>query len=447
MNGIIKKIKNIFPVTTTKAVYIDGTNKTLQQAIDNGEIGGNTTATTSGRGYVEIKLRGAMVTVELVEESTSTPSRVKYSFPTGDSNRLRRMYAWTPSGGTKSIDLPDGTLALNEALIYNFDTNTTRTAINSWGNVSHANNEIVLLYNDCSTDNGHLCIGGALSPYIVTYEQPGGIPIREVPAELISTRGNGNSQGIFIIGERMYLWGHSSDDLETTEGGCIVRNLNDSNITDFKHFLGHMNAPSYSTTRDMMIVGNGSKLYDQTSLPMKGYICKNVKAVLEGMTSSSILRFSDMSAIELDFSQFTGEFKAQLCWGEDSTDYVFLMTNEHRTIRKLRLGKGTNDLGNGTIIGNCGENDYNGTYEVIQIWRTEHSDVVGGFKFYNGCLYSGVKGDIGIRKMELCSNGHIQNSYIMPANKSGTMQGLDIVGDTMYAYTDSAGYKINTKYI
>ena len=67
MNGIIKKIKDIFPVTTTKAVYIDGTNKTLQEAIDNGEIGGNTTATTSGRGYVEIKLRGSMVTVELVE--------------------------------------------------------------------------------------------------------------------------------------------------------------------------------------------------------------------------------------------------------------------------------------------------------------------------------------------------------------------------------------------
>ena len=146
MNGIIKKIKDIFPVTTTKAVYIDGTNKTLQQAIDNGEIGGNTTATTSGRGYVEIKLRGSMVIVELVEESISSPSRVKYSFPTGDSDRLRNMYVWTPSGGIKGMHLPDGTLALNEALIYNFDTNTTRTVIESWGNVIHANNEIVLWF-------------------------------------------------------------------------------------------------------------------------------------------------------------------------------------------------------------------------------------------------------------------------------------------------------------
>ena len=40
MQGLIKKIQGIFPVTTTKAVYMDGTSETLQEAIDNGEIGG-----------------------------------------------------------------------------------------------------------------------------------------------------------------------------------------------------------------------------------------------------------------------------------------------------------------------------------------------------------------------------------------------------------------------
>ena len=34
MNGKKQKIKDIIPVTTTKAVYIDGTNKTLQETID-----------------------------------------------------------------------------------------------------------------------------------------------------------------------------------------------------------------------------------------------------------------------------------------------------------------------------------------------------------------------------------------------------------------------------
>lgn len=37
-----KVIEGIIPVTTTNAVYLDGTNKTLQEAIDNGELGGIT---------------------------------------------------------------------------------------------------------------------------------------------------------------------------------------------------------------------------------------------------------------------------------------------------------------------------------------------------------------------------------------------------------------------
>ena len=37
-----KVIDGIIPVTTTNAVYLDGTNKTLQEAIDNGELGGIT---------------------------------------------------------------------------------------------------------------------------------------------------------------------------------------------------------------------------------------------------------------------------------------------------------------------------------------------------------------------------------------------------------------------
>ena len=40
MDAERKVINGLFPVTTTKAVYIDGTNKTLQEAINNGEICG-----------------------------------------------------------------------------------------------------------------------------------------------------------------------------------------------------------------------------------------------------------------------------------------------------------------------------------------------------------------------------------------------------------------------
>lgn len=41
MKSSIKKLAN-YPVTVTSAIYLDGTSKTLQQAIDDGDIGGNT---------------------------------------------------------------------------------------------------------------------------------------------------------------------------------------------------------------------------------------------------------------------------------------------------------------------------------------------------------------------------------------------------------------------
>ena len=41
MDAERKVIEGVLPVTTTKAVFIDGTSKTLQEAIDNGELGGN----------------------------------------------------------------------------------------------------------------------------------------------------------------------------------------------------------------------------------------------------------------------------------------------------------------------------------------------------------------------------------------------------------------------
>ena len=63
-------------------------------------------------------------------------------------------------------------------------------------------------------------------------------------------------------------------------------------------------------------------------------------------------------------------------------------------------------------------------------------------KYYKGRLYTGIKGDYGIRKMKLCSDGTIQNEYIHPNNMVRVMQGIDIYNSYMYAFTDTAGYKI-----
>ena len=433
MEGTIKKIKNTFPVTTTKAVYIDGTDKTLQQAIDNGEIGGSiTTATTSGRGYCQVALRGAKVFCYHIPESSTAHSTLKYVFPTGDSDRMRRMYVWTPSGENKSYEIPNGQLSANQALVYNFDTNTVQVKDGTWGNVTVANNEIILLYND----NQKNCIKGALKEYVVDYNEVF-IPSRPLPYELCSNEGNGLSQGMFIIGDYMYLWGHSSDDKTTTLGQYRMYSMSDLNtqVGTGTHNLGHMNAPSYSSKKDMMIVANGSKLYDQSSLPMEGWIFPNFKAIMESKPVNIV--FNDLEKITLDLSQFTGEYKAQLCWGEDNSDYVYLMTCDNTIVRKLLLAK--DELG-----------EYTGEYTIVKEYRSEVRGIVGGFKYFNGCLYTGVKGEYCVRKMKLCDNifdstlpGFIQNEYLPIPDVIGATQGLDIYNGMFYVFTDNKGYKID----
>lgn len=425
MKGKIQVIEGIYPVTTLEAVKVgDGTNKTLKDMIDNNEFGGAVTSTTSGRGMCQIELRGCKVVIKEVMENLSTVRRVSYTFPNIDSDRGRRMYVFTPSGGNKTIDIPDGELGLNDALIYNFDSNTLEVRNTSWGNVKVSNNEVLLLYHSYS---GVVC--GELAKYIVDYNQSC-IPIKELDFDVCSDDGNGLSQGMFIIDDYMYCWGHSSDDRVTTLGGFRKYSMDNLNtvVHSGNHNLGHMNAPSYCHARDMMCVSNGSKLYDQTSLPMEGWIFPNFKSILESNPSNLV--FDELPKITLDFSQFVGEFKAQICWGSPSTDFIYLMTCDNRIVRKLLLGK-TNG-------------EYDGTYQVVNTWRTTKSDIVGGFKFYNGHLWVGVKGDeYCLRKMKLCTNEFIENEYILINNKYGVMQSIDIKDGIFYAYTDGKGYKID----
>ena len=423
MDAEKKVIDGVFPITTTRAVYIDGTNKTLQDAMDNGEIGNTITTSTSGRGYCITMLRGCEINVYEVPESSSSMGTMAYAFPIGDSDRLRRMYVWTPSGSCKYVEIPDGMLKYCDGLIYNFDTNSLEIRNATWGNVPVSNNEVVLLYNGF---NG--VVGGVLSVYVKEYNQlNAGIPVYDLEFENIES--TGSAQGIFIHDGHLYTWSQSSDDRTSTLGSYKKVSLNNhAQVASGTHNLGHMNSPSYCSERDMLLVGNGSKLYDQTSFPMGGYIYTNFSNVLDANQSN--IEHDSLEKVLIDLSQFTGEFKAQLCWGDPSTDYIYLMTCDNRIIRKLQLMKNENG-------------DYTGEYNVVGVWRTTQSNVNGGFKYYNGYLLSGIKGEYGIRKMELCSNGRIKDTYIHPNNKIGDMQGVDVFGEKLYAYTDSRGYSID----
>lgn len=407
MKGKIQVMEGVYPITTLNAVMVgDGTNKTLKDMIDNGEIsGGGANINITGRACVNFLLRGAKIYADFKIENSATISTLKYSFPTGDTDRLRRLFVKTPAGTLLTIDMQDGELLSHEGIVYNLTNNTIEKRTGTWGGIPCTKDEYVLLYN---------CLGflsGELACYVDYRYNQNNIFAKNVHAELISA--TGSTQGIMIIDNVVYTSYHATDDHSLYDGRLGVKT----------HNICHMNAMDYNNVKDVFIVGNGSKDY---FLPMKGWIFKNWKSTFE---INSQLDINVLDKVELDFSQFTGEYKAQLCWGDYNTDIVYLLTSDNRIIRELQLNK------NGT--------EYDGTYTVLKTYYTNTSDIMGGFLYYNGCLYTGVKGEFGIRKMKLCSNGYIENEYLKPIGKVGDMQGIAISNGFMYAYTDSKGYKIN----
>ena len=71
MDGIIKKIKGLFPVNTTKAVYIDGTNKTLHEAINDGTLTGTVITFDANQ---ELDREGTIERLKAIENFLTEPT-------------------------------------------------------------------------------------------------------------------------------------------------------------------------------------------------------------------------------------------------------------------------------------------------------------------------------------------------------------------------------------
>jgi hypothetical protein len=419
MQGFIKKIKGIFPVTTSKAVYVDGTNQTLQDILDSKWSG--VSVTTTGRGMCTFHLRGGVVYVREAIANSSKSNKLKYWFPTGDYDRYRRMFVKTINGGyNNTLDLADGELENRYGLVYNMTTNTVEVRHDQWGAITCSANEYILLLNI----DGKLT--GVLAPYVDYGTDNTGFPIKTIEAEEVDTRGT--TQGIIVINGTVYTCYHATDDHSAFDG----------KIGNLSHNICHMNAPEYNATKDALIVGNGSK---SSTLAMEGWIFPGWAAV---MAAGGQLDINTLDKITLTFPAdvFPGEYKAQLCWAEPSGDNVFFATSDNRYIHKLLLHKGDSQGAYGTLV-QRDDGGYNGTYDLVGTWYSRTTDIIGGMCYYKGAVYFGVKGSYGIRKCILKSDGYFDSEYIYINGKIGDMQGIAIYNDEVYAYSDSRGWKFS----
>lgn len=350
MIGEIKALEGVYPITRAEAVYVED-DKTLKELIKSGELSGGTEVNVSGRGETIFVLRSAKINIRRKIDNTSNSTTIDYTFPTEDSNRLRRLFIYTSSGSMKTLDIPDGSLESHHALVYNSNKNSLETRRTQWGSMNLTNDEYILLFNALGN------VSGILATYCDLGSDNVGFPIKSIQAEEHSA--SGSTQGIFQVDGEIYKCYHAADD----------HSLFDGNINGKKHNICHMNAPYYNSIKDMLIVGNGSKSY---TLPMKGWIFNDWKNTY---STNSQLDINQIPKVELDFSQFTGEYKAQLCWGYDNSDIVYLATSDNRIIRKLKLTKSL-------------EGQYNGEYEVLNTWYSRTTVIIGGMIFLMGISIS-----------------------------------------------------------
>ncbi|PFP30278.1 hypothetical protein COJ96_06080 [Bacillus sp. AFS073361] len=415
--------------------------QTLDKLSDNGtslffngaSVGGSTQVSVTGRPYALFSLRGGVINIQ---SDTFNNKILYYSIPKLDTDRYRRLFWWTASGGYASIDIPDGTLNDNDALVYNISTNTLTTKNGTWGNVSVSQNEYLLLYNNLGN------IGGLLSKY-VNFGSSTRVPIRELGVADYYTS-NGSPQGLFLMDEYYFACaGPVTDDYTTYANMVMYNKSTNALVKSISQNFGHMNTVDYSTSKNSLLISNGSKSY---TMPPIAWILPNFK---EWATNSNntVLEYNTVDKITLDFSQLSSEFKGQFVWGYDNTDIIYMISNECRTLRKILLGKGTNNLGSGVYVNTTDPNRYNGSYQILNTWQSNVVDVHSDMFFYKGNVYMGIKGANQIRKAIPMSDGTFESEYLpLITNTNGTLadvEGLDYDNEYLYIFNAYDGYRLS----
>lgn len=201
------------------------------------------------------------------------------------------------------------------------------------------------------------------------------------------------------------------------------------------HNLGHCNSVSYNDRTDTLVLGNGSSSY---TIEGKLYIVENAKSRISMMQA-------DILTIDLPKADFG--FKINAVWSEFD-DCVYILSNDSHSIFKLQLGKGSNDLGSGTMHV-VADGSFNGTYKVISenkwgVVGRDYDNVVQGADFGNGIIFWGwghSTGKISFRYGSMANTGefdfHSVNQPYPDGITTATAEGMFTYDGCLYQLMSS----------
>lgn len=326
-----------------------------------------------------------------------------------------------------SYDLPTITIGNNYTLRVDVSTGTFRAVSDAY----LFQNEILLLRNKIGTngyDKG--LIEGALSQYIVYPKSMDYLFItpKNYTALPITTSA---IQSFTFVGSELWVFDKDINTSQLYRRDPTTFNLIGSAI---HHSLGYWNSVDYNSDLDCIVAGNGTGTGQYTDNKAIIYYDISTWTTLTELTTSTV-KYID---IDLNGLNATGnnDFKVQACWGDNNfgeNNIIYIVTNDGRNIRKLMLGKGTNNLGSGTF-NTVAITDFNGTYKILNEWsQTDGGGHVQDIYYYNGAIYNNSKDSITesgliIWKHELCLNGVINKRKIfIPVydNTTGNLATVD----------------------
>ena len=432
MDGERKIINGIFPITTTKAVYIDGTNKTLQEAIEDGDLSNSTQVSTTSDFIVDAFL---LVNDVTFSKDYATNDITIYLNKSLTLNRLLKV-CWA-NRGPSTIGFPDGTVIPNNmGLYWNPDEGFTTASYNG-SDIQARFNRILIGLNW----NGRIT-AGLLAPLwekYYPYKYPYNLyKQRYIRMEEIKTSVKKTLHSMVAIGDELWTFECVSADFG---GNCEIYSLPD--MTHKSTFYQHITPPrttaegninlrlvcaDYNKEHDCLLFGSGTADGSDWN-NMEAYIFYNASTTLKTFTDkSNPFTLDNTSNTIIDFHKDglfpEGSITAKLVWSE-LPDVIYLTHNDLSYCHKILLGVGTNQLEYGTY--NYDETKrYNGTFKIIQTFTQGkpaqgNKDVV----YYNGYLYYPIKyvaGGYRLMKTTLNVDGSMSSEMLVydPVKNDGS---------------------------
>ena len=298
-----------------------------------------------------------------------------------------------------------------------------------------ASNEILLVANSVGRIQG-----GVLMPYIFNSN------FYNVDRKLLPTpkrmRRGGPSQGMFIWGDNLCLCNASDDAHTNFVNNTIINKDTFDNIKTVQHNFGHLNTVNYNASNDCLMFSDSAKAVFANHI----YIIPNWTTYAG---THDTWDFNEVEKIVIDVEWLyneLNEYKANPAWGPNwgENDLIYVASSDNTVLRCLRLAKGTKQLDKGTYVYK-GENEYNGTYTVVNTYTTLQSICVNGDShIMNGYFITGARfgteGKSGILALKIRDTDTIKPELWQIDKAMGDGQGLATTEDEFFFATDSYIY-------